>query len=350
MKNFLKIALLLTFAALPTLSNAQATKKTKKKTVPKVEEISEPPKVLEVVLVDPTEMSAEEIKNMPPIVSLAPKLIRYRLINGKEMSANNTTEFSIADFKTVKTFSYNNQYNKNNNEKELQKFFDKLVNESPNLEEIEINYASLKLFPEIKIIGSKLKIINISNNQLEKLPIGIEKLKNLEEVILDNNKITSLPDELGSLKKLSVISLNNNPFINFPEILFDIPGLKTITFNETNFNVLPNQFDRLPNLETLVLQSSKISDLPPSFSSLKKLKSIYLSNNSFTEFPKVLLDSKSLQQIDLSGNPFTADAFIKSLSGMKWRGLLFLNNIKFSPKEQHTIKNLLKKIDVYFEE
>ena len=61
----------------------------------------------------------------------------------------------------------------------------------------------------------KLKYLNISNNHLDKLPEGIDKLENLEELILNNNnfKDTDL-NTIGSMTNLLKLDLSRVWFCN----------------------------------------------------------------------------------------------------------------------------------------
>lgn len=96
-----------------------------------------------------------------------------------------------------------------------------MIEKAVENKEIELNFAGFQLndkdFENLvdKISKTDLSItaINLSNNQLTKLPEKITELKDLEELQLgDNNGYESYPaDQLNALPKLKVVYFNNTP-------------------------------------------------------------------------------------------------------------------------------------------
>ncbi len=73
---------------------------------------------------------------------------------------------------------------------------------------------------EIRFLQN-LKVLNMSNNQFTGVPAEIGQLQNLEVLDLSNNKITGLPNELGNLKNLKILKLTGNQYSTA-----DLEGIK----------------------------------------------------------------------------------------------------------------------------
>ncbi len=62
---------------------------------------------------------------------------------------------------------------------------------------------------EIRFL-SRLKVLDLSDNQFTGVPAEVGQLKYLEELDLSNNQLTGLPHELGNLKNLQKLDLRGN--------------------------------------------------------------------------------------------------------------------------------------------
>ena len=87
------------------------------------------------------------------------------------------------------------------------------VFEQSNLEELNIsgNALSGSIQAEIRQL-SKLKVLNASNNLMTGVPAEIGQLENLEVLDLSNNQLTGLPYELGNLKNLKTLNISGNNY------------------------------------------------------------------------------------------------------------------------------------------
>ncbi len=57
---------------------------------------------------------------------------------------------------------------------------------------------------------TKLKVLNVSGNQMTGLPAEVGQLSDLEVLNVSNNKLTGLPMEIGSLRKLREFDVSGN--------------------------------------------------------------------------------------------------------------------------------------------
>ncbi|MBT4277434.1 hypothetical protein HOD96_01670 [Candidatus Falkowbacteria bacterium] len=82
-----------------------------------------------------------------------------------------------------------------------------------NLEELNVSGNKLTgaIQAEIRHL-QKLKILNASNNFMTGVPAEIGQLQNLEILNLSNNQLTGLPYELGNLKNLKIFNISGNNY------------------------------------------------------------------------------------------------------------------------------------------
>ncbi|XP_055375178.1 leucine-rich repeat-containing protein 20 [Condylostylus longicornis] len=122
-------------------------------------------------------------------------------------------------------------------------------------------YHLMKNTPLIKcdLSGNVIKIISAKFSM---------KFNLLAEINLSRNEIARLPDELESLESLSILNISHNSFITFPTVVFKVPKLKTLIANDNAIvEVDTDEIDINKTLEFIDLRNN-----PFSRGCLKRLK------------------------------------------------------------------------------
>ncbi|XP_047974712.1 plant intracellular Ras-group-related LRR protein 7 [Salvia hispanica] len=159
------------------------------------------------------------------------------------------------------------------------------------------------------------KLINLqrlvlTENVIERLPMNLGKLQYLKVMALDGNRITTLPDEFGQLVKLEKLSISRNLLLNLPETIGSLRNLMLLDVSNNKIKFLPESIGSCFSLEEIQANENSIEELPLSVCNLVHLKSLCLDNNKVKQIPPNLLkDCKSLQNISLHGNPISMDDF-----------------------------------------
>ena len=158
------------------------------------------------------------------------------------------------------------------------------------------------------LTARSLTTLNLSNVGLSgDVPNGIDKLSNLENLILSRNKVTLIPT-LESNTKLKNLDLSYNSLKNyahsFPNSLTDIK-LNNNSINDDIANFLSKI--TVQSLETLDLSDNKFSgEIPSSLLSSSSLTSLNLAYNDLAGSLPTIRDG-AWTKLDISNNQLTGN-------------------------------------------
>ena len=95
--------------------------------------------------------------------------------------------------------------------------------------------ASVAVYDGISV-SENITVLNLSGRGLSgSLKTEVRMLTKLRELDLSNNNFTGLPAEIGQLSKLEVLNLSNNPFTGLPNELGNLKNLKVLDLRGTNY-------------------------------------------------------------------------------------------------------------------
>ncbi len=114
--------------------------------------------------------------------------------------------------------------------------------------------------PMIKPISSRQNVLNLSGQNLNKLPSGTFDKTDLDELNLSHNNLNgSLPSEVGRLQNLKVLNLSNNNFTGVPAEIGSLKNLELLDLSNNSITGLPNELGNLTNLKYLDLTGNDYS-------------------------------------------------------------------------------------------
>jgi internalin A len=148
---------------------------------------------------------------------------------------------------------------------------------------LNLSNMGLDVVPREVFELSRIKTLDLRENNLLDLPKRIGELVGLENLLLEGNLISSLPEsfhklvnlkhldlsknkivdvDLSQLRILEVVNLGSNPIVDLPTRIELLPRLKTLYMNDCTLRELSPRIERLGTLENLDISGNEITKLP----------------------------------------------------------------------------------------
>ncbi|KAJ1470428.1 hypothetical protein T484DRAFT_1847822, partial [Baffinella frigidus] len=105
---------------------------------------------------------------------------------------------------------------------------------------------------------NNIRVLKLTDNQIEHLPAAVGDLVQLRELQLDRNHLRELPDELFTLE-----NLRDNQIEHLPAAVGDLRGvqLRELQLDRNHLRKLPDELFTLENLRILSLNYNHLTDL-----------------------------------------------------------------------------------------
>lgn len=162
-----------------------------------------------------------------------------------------------------------------------------------------------------------LKYLNLSDNELQAIPVAISSLVNMQHLNLNRNTLTSIPDTMKALKYLMFLDLSLNPLEKLPDAITNLIALQELYLNDTYLEYLPGNFGRLANLRILELRDNYLMILPKSMSRSTELMRLDIGQNEIQQFPEVIGRFLKLKELWIDCNSLTSiPSFVKPLENL----------------------------------
>ncbi|XP_054464640.1 leucine-rich repeat-containing protein 47 [Anoplopoma fimbria] len=170
-----------------------------------------------------------------------------------------------------------------------------------NLQSLILCRNRLSSIPNVVGQLKSLKVLDVSANNLSALPEGITHLKELTTLNVSCNSLQVLPEGLSLCTKLSIINVSKNQITGFPADFYS---------------------EKLDLLSNLVAYDNSIEQLSGDVHKLSALKVLDLSNNKLREIPSDLSDCPKLKEINFKGNKLSDKRLEKMVNGCQTKSIL----------------------------
>ena len=133
----------------------------------------------------------------------------------------------------------------------------------------------------------KLKLLDVSHNQIVELPASLYTLRSLQTLLLGYNCLTdaSFPGLTGDppLPHLQHIDLVHNQLTQLPAVVYATHSVLELLASDNSITSLQSGIGALTGLKQLELKRNKIAALPYELTTCSKLRSIWLEENPLTD-------------------------------------------------------------------
>jgi hypothetical protein len=156
--------------------------------------------------------------------------------------------------------------------------------------------------PEVFGLADTLEVLNLSGNQLSRLPHDLARLHRLKIIFCSDNAFTELPEVLGECPALEVVGFKANRIAGVPAAALP-PRLRWLILTDNALTSLPGALGERAALQKLMLAGNRLRGLPDSLAGASRLELIRLAANQFGELPGWLPELPRLAWLALAGNP-----------------------------------------------
>ena len=190
--------------------------------------------------------------------------------------------------------------------------------------------------------------LNLSYQDLQQVPEGVRRMKNLRDLRLNGNRLRALPPWIGELTQLRRLEAEDNRLTELPPEIGRLGALKNLQLLRNPTKRLPAEIGRLTSLKRLNLMYAPLEELPPEIGNLGDLQVLRLCRHRLERLPEEIGRLKSLQHLFMPGEQIEPDLnrgieslppSIGELENLIELNLIF-NNLTELPPEIGRLKKL----------
>lgn len=169
---------------------------------------------------------------------------------------------------------------------------------------VRLCQLGLTEFPrQLFALADTLEILDLSGNQLRRLPDDLARLPKLRILFASNNPFTELPSVLGQCPQLEMVGFKACQISHVPHN--SLPArLRWLILTDNRIAELPASLGHCQRLQKLMLSCNQLRDLPD-LSACQQLELVRVACNQFSTIPATLLRLPTLAWVALAGNPMT---------------------------------------------
>ena len=168
--------------------------------------------------------------------------------------------------------------------------------------ELDLSSNNLtRLPPEIGQLFH-LTTLDLRNNQLKSLPSEIGQLANLIDLNLKGNQLTGLPPEMAQLTNLAVLDLKINQLTDLPPEIVQLTNLAVLDIGYNELTVVVPEIAQLISLTEFNIGYNELTVVVPEMAQLTNLTVLNLRANQLTSLPLEIAQLTNLKELDLRDN------------------------------------------------
>ena len=209
------------------------------------------------------------------------------------------------------------------------------ISDDGKIRRLDLSNQNLKKVPEQFNQLKQLRMLDLSGNtqlDIEQVLGAVPKPEKLAVLILDSLHLAQLPNNLSRFKNLTQLSLVHNPDLDWEMSFQKLENLPLVFLNLQGNNIksLPTTITKLSKLKDLKLSYNELKDeqsyvylsqlpdlyavwldfnaltvVPDNIGLLSQITYLYMDGNSLTDVPSSMRSMKSLAVLHLGYNKFS---------------------------------------------
>uniref|UniRef100_A0A4W5KH06 protein-serine/threonine phosphatase n=1 Tax=Hucho hucho TaxID=62062 RepID=A0A4W5KH06_9TELE len=196
-----------------------------------------------------------------------------------------------------------------------------------------------------KMVSQRINSVDLSCCCLEQLPPNLFYSQDLTHLNLKHNFL-STDHRLHQFSRLRSLNLSNNQLGQFPMAICDISTLTEVNLSCNYLTNVDQAVGSMTNLQTFLLDGNCLSELPSKLGSLQRLGYLGLSFNQFTHVPQVLERLTSMERLCMAGNSLDA-LVLQSFRLLRFKHVdLRLNKIRVVVPDEPDLLRHVTQLDV----
>uniref|UniRef100_A0A8C7NHE6 protein-serine/threonine phosphatase n=1 Tax=Oncorhynchus mykiss TaxID=8022 RepID=A0A8C7NHE6_ONCMY len=196
-----------------------------------------------------------------------------------------------------------------------------------------------------KMVSQRINSVDLSCCSLEQLPPNLFYSQDLTHLNLKHNFLPT-DHRLHQFSRLRSLNLSNNQLGQFPMAICDISTLTEVNLSCNYLTNVDQAVGSMTNLQTFLLDGNCLSELPSELGSLQRLGYLGLSFNQFTHVPQVLERLTSMERLCMAGNSLDT-LVLQSFRLLRFKHVdLRLNKIRVVVPDEPDLLRHVTQLDV----
>jgi Leucine-rich repeat (LRR) protein len=134
--------------------------------------------------------------------------------------------------------------------------------------------AIQELSARADLVGLRLKILDVSSNQMTEFPDAIMGKKALVALLISSNLLSVLPPGLGELNQISMLDVSRNKLEDIPSSMGSLTLLTQLKAADNQLKSLPPDVGHLASLVFLDVSGNKLRQLPAELGNCENLEEL----------------------------------------------------------------------------
>ncbi|HDZ8929596.1 TPA: leucine-rich repeat domain-containing protein, partial [Aeromonas dhakensis] len=158
--------------------------------------------------------------------------------------------------------------------------------------------------PEIFSLKETLEVLDLTGNQLSRLPDELAEFSKLRIIFCSENRFTELPEVLGRCPALTMVGFKTNRIATVPAASLPA-GLRWLILTDNAVEQLPDELGQCGALQKLMLSGNRLRELPVTLANCQRLELVRIAANRLEALPDWLARLPRLAWLAYAGNPFS---------------------------------------------